>query len=500
MTESHLSCFFRTTIDSNTMEPASYSSTSSAMTLLSDNATSSWRFLTAVKNHILHQADCNDSMMGATYQNLAAQAVSLLIEKQHQQSQHQHQQHEPRPQSRIIIALAGTPGSGKTTLATRVGQILNEAYSAVLNKSVSPTTSTSSATTTTANGASADHFFYENSNGNLSSSTLASEYSDGSYTSSLVSATATPTMYGSIPIHANDAAGIMAHNNNSQQHSLPNGNYSSGQPNPVTTSLMLDDSIADLDGPNHPSTPTYFLHSLGSDPRPPRCFPTLCMSSPPLPTVEPTTTAEITSNTTITPGAAIAAAPIHFATTVPMDGYHLFRKELDCMDNPDEAHKRRGAPWTFDAEGVVTMAQQLHQSCFVGKAGSGLTTTTAPPPPLLFPGFDHARKDPQPDAVVVPSSAKIVIIEGLYTLLSTDPWVQVSQVVDLRWFIHVPLQTARARLARRHLSAGIVGSLQEGFDRVDSNDALNARFIVDHQVAADCIIESINDDISCTFT
>lgn len=482
------------------------------MTLLSDNATSSWRFLTAVKDHILHQEDHNDSLMSSTYQDLAVQALSLLIEKQHQQSHYQHHQHNHRPQSRIIIALAGTPGSGKTTLAARVARILNEAYSAVLNKSASPTTSTSSATTTTtANGASTDLFFYDSTNGNLSSSTLASEYSDGSYASSLVSATATPTMYGSIPIHADDAAGIMAHNNN-QQHSLPNGNYNSGgQQNPtVSTSLMLDNGIADLDvGTTHSSTPSYFLHSLGSDPRPPRCFPTICTASSPLPT---TTTTETThnniNNTTTAPATNTAAAPIHFATTVPMDGYHLFRKQLDCMDDPDEAHKRRGAPWTFDAEGVVTMAQQLHQSCFVGKAGtSGGTTTTgtnnsaaAGPPPLLFPGFDHARKDPQPDAVVVPSSAKIVIIEGLYTLLNTEPWVQVSEVVDLRWFIHAPLQTARVRLARRHVSAGIVGSLQEGFDRVDSNDALNARFIVDHQVAADCIIESIDDEKSCTFT
>ena len=34
---------------------------------------------------------------------------------------------------------------------------------------------------------------------------------------------------------------------------------------------------------------------------------------------------------------------------IPMDGYHYYRKELDEMEDPAEAHARRGAAFTFDA-------------------------------------------------------------------------------------------------------------------------------------------------------
>lgn len=37
------------------------------------------------------------------------------------------------------------------------------------------------------------------------------------------------------------------------------------------------------------------------------------------------------------------------AVMVPMDGFHYYRKELDAMDDPKEAHARRGAHWTFNA-------------------------------------------------------------------------------------------------------------------------------------------------------
>lgn len=38
---------------------------------------------------------------------------------------------------------------------------------------------------------------------------------------------------------------------------------------------------------------------------------------------------------------------------VSMDGYHYYRSELDEMDDPKEAHARRGAAFTFDSERFV---------------------------------------------------------------------------------------------------------------------------------------------------
>ena len=37
-------------------------------------------------------------------------------------------------------------------------------------------------------------------------------------------------------------------------------------------------------------------------------------------------------------------------TIIPLDGYHYYRRELDAMEDPDEAYKRRGAPFTGTLE------------------------------------------------------------------------------------------------------------------------------------------------------
>lgn len=54
-------------------------------------------------------------------------------------------------------------------------------------------------------------------------------------------------------------------------------------------------------------------------------------------------------------GRAVAAA-------VPMDGYHLTRAQLDAMPDPEEAHRRRGAPWTFDPASYIAALRSLKAS------------------------------------------------------------------------------------------------------------------------------------------
>ncbi|KAF5098450.1 hypothetical protein D0Z03_001212 [Geotrichum reessii] len=167
------------------------------------------------------------------------------------------------------------------------------------------------------------------------------------------------------------------------------------------------------------------------------------------------------------------------------------------MQDPEEAHKRRGSPWTFDVHGVLVMAKTLHDSCFTTTNNSTHSnpSTYTKSHNLYFPAFDHAAKDPVPDAVEVAASAQIVIIEGLYTLLDVAPWDRIGrEYADLTWFINAPLNTTQLRLARRHLRAGIVASLEEGFARVDVNDSLNARYIQAHLLLPDNVIDSIEED------
>jgi len=53
---------------------------------------------------------------------------------------------------------------------------------------------------------------------------------------------------------------------------------------------------------------------------------------------------------------------------VPMDGYHYERKALDTFPDPQLAHQRRGAPFTFDAHRFATELRQGKHDLEQGKS------------------------------------------------------------------------------------------------------------------------------------
>lgn len=162
---------------------------------------------------------------------------------------------------------------------------------------------------------------------------------------------------------------------------------------------------------------------------------------------------------------------------ISMDGFHLKRDELDRMPNREEAYVRRGAPWTFDAKGVVALVRQCR---------NGINTT------IFAPSFDHAAKDPIENGITIPAGTEIVLLEGLYLLLDTDPWVEIADVVDERWYIEVDPEIAKERVAARHVAAGIEPNIRSGRRRVEANDEINGRFIVEHSLTRDIVIPSLS--------
>ena len=50
-----------------------------------------------------------------------------------------------------------------------------------------------------------------------------------------------------------------------------------------------------------------------------------------------------------------------------LPGFHLTRRQLNVLPNPEEAYARRGAPWTFNAGAFLQALLQLRQD---GKAFS----------------------------------------------------------------------------------------------------------------------------------
>lgn len=89
---------------------------------------------------------------------------------------------------------------------------------------------------------------------------------------------------------------------------------------------------------------------------------------------------------------------------------------------------------------------------------------------ITAPSFDHALKDPTPHAVAIHPHHRIVIIEGLYTYLSVEPWCGAGRLLDERWLIEISLEEAEKRLVKRHVLSGVAKDHKEAVWRSNTND------------------------------
>lgn len=165
--------------------------------------------------------------------------------------------------------------------------------------------------------------------------------------------------------------------------------------------------------------------------------------------------------------------PMDVAIFLPMDGFHLYRSQLDAMENPEEAHARRGAPWTFNPERLLSCLKDLREQ------GS-----------VYAPSFDHGVGDPVEDDIFVSLQHKVVIVEGNYLLLDEGAWEDVSSFFDEKWFIDVDIGTAMERVVNRHISTGKAPDVARW--RIEYNDRPNAELIMKSKKNADLIIKSID--------
>ena len=146
-------------------------------------------------------------------------------------------------------------------------------------------------------------------------------------------------------------------------------------------------------------------------------------------------------------------------TIIPLDGYHYYRRELDAMEDPEEAHARRGAPFTFNSSRFV--------NDLIRARGSGEG---------VFPSFDHAAGDPVEASIQLHKGRQIVVVEGNYVLLDTEPWCQLrGSVFDETWFLDVPIAECNRRVCRRHVETGLTE--EQAKLRVATNDSINAELI-----------------------
>ncbi|KIW95188.1 uncharacterized protein Z519_03772 [Cladophialophora bantiana CBS 173.52] len=170
------------------------------------------------------------------------------------------------------------------------------------------------------------------------------------------------------------------------------------------------------------------------------------------------------------------------AFVVPLDGYHLTRKQLSEMPNAEEAIFRRGAAFTFDPTSYLKLVEQVR------KPISPETLT------IYAPSFDHAVKDPVANDISIPPTARIILFEGLYTALDEPGWRDAHALMDETWFVDVDIPTATERVAKRNFVAGISSSFEESLDRTEKSDMKNAKEVLEKRLSVQEIVPSVEDE------
>lgn len=155
------------------------------------------------------------------------------------------------------------------------------------------------------------------------------------------------------------------------------------------------------------------------------------------------------------------------AVVVPMDGFHLPNVKLD------ERGLRgvKGAPETFAADAFVAALREL----------------AAADTDVYFPDFDRVIDEPRQRQVRVRVSDRVVIVEGNYLLLDTEPWVELRDLFDAIAHLDVDPALRVERLVNRHVQFGRTPSEASAF--VQSSDEPNAARIEAVRHRAHLIIE-----------
>jgi len=161
------------------------------------------------------------------------------------------------------------------------------------------------------------------------------------------------------------------------------------------------------------------------------------------------------------------------AKALSMDGFHLTKAQLCQMPDPEKAFARRGAHWTFDAVGFNQKIRALKAA--------------GPQDSVYWPAFEHEIGDPIEDAIEVPPSCRIVLVEGLYLLYREGEWQALDGAFDEIWYLDTPMETAITRLITRHQQAWNFTEAQAR-NRVESSDYKNALLVESTRDQADRLV------------
>jgi pantothenate kinase len=162
------------------------------------------------------------------------------------------------------------------------------------------------------------------------------------------------------------------------------------------------------------------------------------------------------------------------AQVLAMDGFHFDDRVLETRG----LRARKGAPDTFDVDGLLAMLDRL-------RADDGRD--------VAVPVFDRALEIARAGAEIISAATRIVIVEGNYLLLDdpTHPaWTRLASRFDVTVMLEVPRARLAERLAARWRGFGLDDAAVMA--KVEGNDLVNADLIIARSRAADFQLR--NDD------
>ncbi len=161
-----------------------------------------------------------------------------------------------------------------------------------------------------------------------------------------------------------------------------------------------------------------------------------------------------------------------FATLLPMDGYHLDNGLLESRG----LLSRKGAPETFDANGFCDAVANL---CVSRRE-------------TYHPKFDREFDLSIANSIAIHPDTPVVVIEGNYLLLNSDPWSKLNEVFALTVFVRPTLEELKKRLLHRWTKYGL--DEEAALRRAESNDLVNAQLILRNSIRADIeLTQSFNE-------
>lgn len=152
------------------------------------------------------------------------------------------------------------------------------------------------------------------------------------------------------------------------------------------------------------------------------------------------------------------------AEVLPMDGYHYD----DVVLNARGHRPRKGAPHTFDVDGLAAMLARL-------RADDGRD--------VAVPVFDRSIEIARAGARIIPAATRLIIVEGNYLLLDDPAWARLRGSFDRTVFLRVPEEELTRRLEARWQGYGLdAAQIRE---KLEENDLPNGRLVNGKSVPAD---------------